>query len=77
MVAIFQTHFQLHFPEYNVEIPIKISRKIVPNGPNNNIPVLVQKKAWRRPSDNPLSEPMVFSLLTHICAILPKKLKKQ
>ena len=23
--------------------------------------------AWRRPSDKPLSEPMMVSLLTHIC----------
>ena len=31
--------------------------------------------AWRRSSDNPLSEPMMISLLTHICAIhcIPKK----
>ena len=28
--------------------------------------------AWQRPGDKPLAEPMVVSLLTHICAIRPK-----
>ena len=59
-------HFQMHFNE-NVSIPIKISLKFVPKGPINNIPALVQIMAWRRPGDKPLSEPMMVSLLTHIC----------
>ena len=36
-------------------------------GPINNIPALVQIMAWRRPGDKRLSEPMMVSLLTHIC----------
>ena len=32
----------------------------------------VQIMAWRRPSDKPLSEPMMVSLLTHICVTRPK-----
>ena len=28
---------------------------------------MVQKMAWRRPGDKPLSEPMLVILLTHIC----------
>ena len=31
--------------------------------------------AWRRPGDKPLSEPMLVSLLTHICVIWPQWLK--
>ena len=31
--------------------------------------------AWRRPGDKPLSEPMVISLLTHICVTLPQWVK--
>ena len=42
----------------NVWIMIKISLKFVPKGPINNIPVLVQIMAWRRPGDKPLSEPI-------------------
>ena len=43
----------------NVRISIKISLKFVPKCPINNIPVLVQILAWRRPGDKPLSEPML------------------
>ena len=32
----------------------------------NNIQALVQKMAWRRPGNKPLSEVMMFSLLTHM-----------
>ena len=53
-------------------ISIKISLKFVPSGPINNIPALVQIMAWRRPGDKPLSEPMMVSLLTHICVTRPQ-----
>ena len=33
----------------------------------NNIPALVQRMAWRRSGDKPLSEPMMVSLLTCVC----------
>ena len=55
------------FLNENIWIPIKISLKFVPKGTINNIPALVKIMAWRRPGDKPLSEPMVVSLLTHIC----------
>ena len=45
-----------------------MSLKFVPKCPINNIPALVQIMAWRRPGDKPLSEPMMVSLPTHICA---------
>ena len=38
-----------------LEISIKISRKFVPKGPINNIPVMVKIMAWRRPVDKPSS----------------------
>ena len=50
--------------------------KFVPKGPINNILALVQKMAWRRPGDKPLSEPMMISLLTHICVIRPQWVKQ-
>ena len=56
----------------NVRISIKISLKFVPKGPINNIPALVQIMAWRRSGDKPLSEPVIVSLLTHICVTRPQ-----
>ena len=40
-------------------ILIQISVKFVPNDPINNIPALVQIRAWHRIGDKPLSEPML------------------
>ena len=62
----------MHFLEWNVWIPIKISLKFVPRGPINNIPSVVQIMACRRPGDKPLSEPMMISLTTHIYATRPQ-----
>ena len=53
----------------NALISIKISLKCIPKGPINNNLALVQIMAWRRPGDEPLSEPMLDSLPTHICVI--------
>ena len=66
-----------HFPDniflnQKVWIPINISLEFVPKGPINNIPALFQIMAWRRPGDNPLSETMLVSLLTHICITWPQ-----
>ena len=63
-------YFQMHFLE--VWIPIKISLRFVPNVRINNIPALIQIMAWCRPGDKPLSEPMMVSLLTHICVTRPQ-----
>ena len=49
-------------------IPIKISVKVVPKGPINNIPALVLIMAWHRPGNKPLSEPMMVRLLIYIYA---------
>ena len=67
--------FKWIFLNENVRISIKISLKFVPKGPINNIPALVQIMAWHRPGDKPLSEPMMVSLLTHICVTRPQWVK--
>ena len=51
----------------NIYISIEISLKFICKGPINNIPVLVQIMAWRWSGDEPLSEPIMVSLLTQIC----------
>ena len=67
--------FKCIFLNENVWISIKISLKFVPWNHINNIPALVQKMAWRRPGDKPLSEPMMVSLLMHICVTRPQWVK--
>ena len=64
--------FKCIFVNENFIISIKFSLKLVPKGPINNIPALVQIVAWRRPGDKPLSEPMMVSLTTHICVTRPQ-----
>ena len=64
--------FKRIFVNENIRISIKISLKFVPKGPINNNPTLVQIMAWRRSGDKPLSEPMMVSLLTHICVTRPQ-----
>ena len=63
------------FLNENVRILNKTSLTFVPKGPINNIPSLVQIMAWRRPGDKPLSEPMIVTLLMHICVTWPKWVK--
>ena len=42
-----------------------MSLKFVPSGPIYNIPALVQIKAWHRPGDKPLFEPMIVHWRTY------------
>ena len=56
----------------NIKLTLKVSLKFVPKFRINNVPALVQIIAWRRPGDKPLSEPMMDSLLTHICVTRPQ-----
>ena len=46
-----------------------------PKGPIYNIPALVQIMVWHRPGNKPLSEPMMISLMTHICVTRPQWFK--
>ena len=73
-----------HFPDdifrcillnENIWFAINISLSFVPKGPIDNIPVLVQIMAWCRSGDKPLSEPMMVSLLTHVCVTRPQWVK--
>ena len=59
--------FKCIFLNKNAWISIKISLRFVPKGQINNFPALIQIMACRRHSDNPLSEPMIVKLPTHIC----------
>ena len=73
--------YRRHFPDNificiflneNIRIAINISLSFVPKGPIDNIPTLVQIMAWRWSGDKPLSEPMMVSLLMHICLTRPQ-----
>ena len=64
--------FKCIFLNENVWISLQIWLKFVPKVPINNIPPLVQIMAWRRSGDKPLFEPMMISLLTHICVTRPQ-----
>ena len=68
--------FKCIFRNENVWISINISLKVVSMGLIDNIPALVQIMAWRRSGDKPLSEPMMDSLLTHICVTRPQWVKR-
>ena len=63
------------FLNENVWISLKILLKFVPKGPIKNIPALVQIMAQCRPGDKPLSEPMMVTLLMHICVTRPQWVK--
>ena len=72
MAAISQTTLSSWILYENVKISIKFSLDFVPEGPINNIPVIVQIMAWRLPGDQPLSEPMVVRLPTYIYVTRPQ-----
>ena len=60
--------FKCIFLIENAWISFKISVKFVPKVRINNILAMAQIMTWRRPGSKPLSESMMVSLLTHICA---------
>ena len=64
--------FKCIFLNENVWILLKISLWFVPKIPIDNIPALVQIMAWRHSGNKPLLEPMMVSLLTHICITRPQ-----
>ena len=69
--------FEFIFLNEKVWISSMISLKFVSKGPINNIPALVQIMAWRRSGYKPLSEPIMVSLLMHICATRPQCVKRR
>ena len=64
--------FKSMFLNENEWISLRFSLKFVNRVRINNIPSLVQIMTWRRPGDKPLSEPIMVSLLTHICVTRPQ-----
>ena len=66
ITAISQMTSKCIFFNENVWISM-FSMKIFLKVPIDNIPALVQIMAWCRSGDKSLSEPMLVSLLTHIC----------
>ena len=64
--------FNYIFLNENVWIPIENALTFVPKVSINNNPALFQIMAWRRPGDEPLSEPMVVRLPTQICVNRPQ-----
>ena len=64
--------FKCIFLNENVWISIESLLNFVLKGPINNIPALVQIMAWRRPGEEPLSEPVMVRSPTHICAARPQ-----
>ena len=68
--------FKCIFLNENVWIPTKMSMNFVPKCPIDNIPALVQIMAWRRPGDKRLSEPIMVSLLTHLCVTRSQWVKR-
>ena len=60
MAAILANNiFKCIFLNEKDKIPIQISLKLVPRGPIDNKPALVQELVWRRTRDKPLPEPMM------------------
>ena len=62
----------MHFLEWNCFVCDKIFTEVVPKGPINNIPPLVQIMAWPHPGDKPLSESIMVILPMHICVTWPQ-----
>ena len=70
MDAISQTTLSCAFCWMKIlEFRLKCHWKLFPM---NNIPALVQIMAWHRQGDKALPEPMMVSLLTHICVTRPQ-----
>ena len=57
---------------FNENVWISLKIKFVPMVQINNVPALFQIMAWCQPGDKPLSEPVMISLLTHICITWPR-----
>ena len=73
MDAIWQTTFSSAFSWMKMfEFELKFHWGLFLRDPINNIPALVQIMAWYLRGDKPLSEPMMGSLLMHICVPLPQ-----
>ena len=67
--------FKCIFLNEKVGISFQISLTFVPNGSINNKSAIVQVMTWHQTGEKPLSEPLMVSLLTHICITRPQQVK--
>ena len=74
--AICRRPFEIYLMNENIWISIKISLKFFSKGPINNIAISVQKMAWWRLGDKPLSETMMVKSTMHICVRWPQWVAK-
>ena len=65
-------YFQMHFLEWKCMNFEWDFTELFPKGQITKIRALVQMMAWRRIGDEPLSEPVIVILLTHICVTRPQ-----
>ena len=73
IAAISQTTFYIAFLWMKIyTFRLIFSLRFVPQVQVNSIQAMVQIVAWRWPGDKPIYEPMMVSLLTHICVIRPE-----
>ena len=73
MAAIFQTTFSNAFSWMKMfKFRLRFHWSLFPRVQLTIFQALVQIMAWHRPGDKPLSEPMMVSLLTHICVTRPQ-----
>ena len=72
MIAISQTIFSNEFSPMDMYKFWWRFHWHFPKGPIDNIAALIQIMVWLRPVDNPLSGPMMVTLLTHICLTRPQ-----
>ena len=76
MATILQTTFSNAFSCMKwYEFQLRFHWSLFPRVQLNNIPALVQTMAWCPPGNKPLSEPLMVSLLTHICVSRPQLVK--
>ena len=72
-------HFQMHFSSFcecKFCILIPVSLKSVPKVPIDNESALVQVITWCQTSNKPLCQPMMATLLMHICTTQPQRVKQ-
>ena len=70
MVTIFANDIFIFF-NGNIWLLNDLSLEFVSKVQLNNIPTLFYILTWRPPGDKPFSEPVMASLLTHICVTRP------
>ena len=82
--SLWPRHICRHFPDdifkyiflnENEWIAINVSVKCFPKSVISNILALIEIIVWRHPGDKPSSQPVMVSLLTHICVTRPRWVK--